>query len=123
MSEEKGRLITLAIKGRDKDGKETVVKRVSLRPAQNGDTLNAAKLLGQSEITNQFAFILLMAHEVLKLRVVKVDGKKLSAAERETIDKVLSTEHYEAVVHQIGTELKKKPAEVSIEFETDGSDS
>lgn len=97
-------------------------KKVKLRNLTNKDEMAAIRVLGQSDITNAVAFSALAGREMLKLVVLEIDGKVLSAGEKEMVPELLG-DRLDAVmefVQEQRADAKKKVVKPTVTFETDG---
>lgn len=83
-------------------------KTISFRPMKIKDYSMAAEQAGRAA-TNQYTFTVALQHELIKLLVVAVDGKKLTATQREDLDQVMSVQEYNACMEYVGEAVGKAP--------------
>lgn len=72
-------------------------KKVVLRPAQVGDEQRAAELMPPNVAESKFAFGLAMSFEMLKMRLIAVDGKPLKMTDKEQLGKVLTRQDLDQI--------------------------
>lgn len=93
-------------------GKEVLLREPKIKHRN----LAAKAVAGQSQ-GDQFVFVVMMAHEMLKLLIHSVNGKKLGAKELLDLDDIFTSQEYaqlEKVMSKF-TEVKEEGADAPLE--------
>lgn len=90
-------------------------KVIKLREPKIGHSRTAAQVAGKKAGDNNAYLQMLIQEEIAKLLIVEVDGKILSAIEKENLDNLFSIKEYSQVlqaIQMIGGEDEGKPVMV-----------
>lgn len=82
-------------------------KKVVLRPGKIADEESAAARIPDEKSKNKFSYGLALQMEIIRMRIVSVDGKRPSAVQLEDLDKLFTSREFAQVIKFIEHEGKE----------------
>lgn len=79
-------------------------KKVVLRPGRISDEESAAARIPEEKSKTKYSYGLALQMELIRMRIVSVDGKKPSATEIEDLDKLFTSREFAQIIKFIESE-------------------